>query len=182
MKIYVRADSSDYINIDNKMFDPNVGVRKDIARQTKSPELLEIYAYDPDWGVRLQTAWNSYTPADILFTLALDDDWHVATAAYENVNFPHSEDRVVAEQVTESRGGYMLARALIKDHKTDEDMLRILVPIAPYWTLEWLAKLARTPVSILEMLAKHPMKQVRKALLKNKRLPDSILAELQDDP
>ena len=69
MKRYIRSDEQD---TPEDLFSPDVKTRQIQAKLTNDPDLLEIYAYDPESNVRQYAAGNPHTPQSALLHLAED--------------------------------------------------------------------------------------------------------------
>ena len=68
--MYIRSDTS----LDPSIFNEDACVRGDLARNSNSPDVLDILSYDPVASIRWAVAQNPHTSADTLARLAFDDD------------------------------------------------------------------------------------------------------------
>ena len=85
--MYIKcSDENSYDNA--RAFSDNVRDRISLAVNTKSPELLEIYAYDPEPMVRNAVAHNLNTPPEVLAELISDSDYGVRVTAARNPYIP----------------------------------------------------------------------------------------------
>lgn len=85
MKFYIQADTE---YDPDEVFPCDEDARADYARYTKSPELIEIYAFDPDDHVRCRVAENPNITEELLRMLAQDSSWHTKCGVAWNPKTP----------------------------------------------------------------------------------------------
>ena len=171
MKRYIKSDITDILDEPKKVqqevaLAPNTRittllrltasdyfeVRRSLAsRKNKPIELIKRLAHDPASIVRQVIANDEETPTDILIEMLNDKDNNVRCAA------------VLANP-------NLPLDYLIKAAYSDEDQARTNV-----------AYRDRTPVEILEYLAKDPSPQVREAVATNPKTPALLVKELYSD-
>ncbi|MEM8777798.1 MAG: HEAT repeat domain-containing protein, partial [Cyanobacteria bacterium P01_G01_bin.49] len=162
------------------MSQPGTG-RQAVSRNPNAPHsALEELAKDENRTTRNWVAENPGTPSHILIQLARDYDHSVRESALKNPNLPllnryqilleQEEQKAIekANQILAQRTDslYALARVL----ETGDQQAKISA-----------ARNCKTPIHVLEQLAKDEDETVRQVMAQNRNLPLNILLELADD-
>ena len=85
MKRYIKAD---FDIEESQAFNAREDVRALMARKTSSPELMELYLYDPSSYVRGMLAENKALPVEYFTILSTDTDWWVRKQVASNPRTP----------------------------------------------------------------------------------------------
>ena len=119
MKRYIKSDST---ISDTDMFSGDSEVRRRYADRTNDPNILLIYAYDPDRHVRDFAASNPNTPLEAILDLAEDPDWRVRDGVAMNANTPAE----ILEKLS-SESNWSIREHVASNPSTPTDVLLKLV-------------------------------------------------------
>ena len=122
-----------------------------VARNPSTPaKVLETLAVDDDWEVRSEVAGNPSTPAKVLATLAIDDEEEVRIAVAVNPGTPAASLETLA--------------------RDEEELVRQFVASHP-----------NTPLQVLEILSRDDDEEVRENVAMNPHISSGILEILSSD-
>ena len=147
MKRYIKAESAEY----EVLTSSNPYDRRDMARETTNPEIVEILQYDPDDDVRRDLASNPNLPVEKLMEFAQSDDPALRWGVAQNDSAPAK----ILSMLSDDEDFYVRRDVGCNDN-TPPDILAKLASDPESAVRYWVATNNNTPVEALQRLACDP--------------------------
>jgi len=145
-----------------------------LARTTTDVEVLTMLASDESYWVRLETAKNPHTTAELLQYLAAGEQLLIRRAALSNANF---ESDLLDELLQRSEAGI----SLIGNLDVPSGIIQWLAESGDWGLRCQVAGHSNTPVGILAILASDTRADIRYIVARNEHTPPFILQKLAQD-
>lgn len=176
MKRYIHSD------YDPAAFDSNPDIRRGVAERTDDPELLELFAYDPNMFVRRAAAKNKYAN-DYVISEVIENYEEQDTDDYTLWDLAGKSNAIsgLLKRYHAAPSNWRVREALAHNCNCPVDLLVQFADDEYYDVRAEVGGHPNTPVDILAKLSQDPEPIVREFVAENPNTPLDILEKLVAD-